>query len=298
MVLQSARMIKLPLAITTICVLSIFNSFAQNRAPLRTTFLSQLRNEDASGSVAVQRFDIRGGVPLIQQEGNLIALGARYAFDQYDFEGTTADWDNVNNADVGLAWRWQFSDRWLWANYGALSLGLEESVDFSDGLKFNHISVLEYKWNDHLIIGPGIGIADKINQGITVFPILAFQWYINDGLLFGSGPSDVSATGANIFLEYTPESLGKNWVFTTGVSYSDNTFALANAGSVARSGEERLGSAYGAVSYKWNNGAKLSLIGGYHFFQSFETFNGDGDLLSKEILEDAPYLGVSFGVEF
>ena len=218
MVLQSARMIKTSLAITTICVLSTFNSFAQNRAPLRTTFLSQLRNEDASGSVAVQRFDIRGGVPLIQQEGNLIALGARYAFDQYDFEGTTADWDNVNNADVGLAWRWQFSDRWLWANYGALSLGLEESADFSDGLKFNHISVLEYKWNDHLIIGPGIGIADKIDQGITVFPILAFQWNINEGLLFGSGPSDVSATGANIFLEYTPESLDENWVFTTGVS--------------------------------------------------------------------------------
>lgn len=108
----------------------------------------------------------------------------------------------------------------------------------------------------------------------------------------------MSAAGANVYLEYRPESLGERWVFTAGVSYSGNTFKLAEvAGDPASSAEERLASVYGAVSYKWER-AKISLIGGHHFFQSFETFDGSGDELNKEILENAPYLGVSVGVEF
>lgn len=292
-------MIKLTLAISSLVVLGALDSHAQGRAPLRTTFLNQLRNDDAGGSVSVERFDLRVGAPLILNDNVLLALGVRYSFDQYHFQDTTADWGDIRNSDVGLAWRWRLSDRLLWGNYGNIGLGVEEGADTSDGIKFNHISILEYKWNDKLTIGPGLGISDKIDQGVSVFPIIAFEWEINDDLTLGSGPSDVSAAGANLYLEYTPQSLGERWIFTTGFSYSGNSFKLAEtAGDQTSSAEERLASAYAAVSYKWESGAKASLIGGYHFFQSFETFDGSGDVLSKDILEDAPYVGISVGLEF
>ncbi len=292
-------MIKIPLVISSLMVLGALNGYGQNRAPLRATFLNQLRNDDAGGSVSVDRFDLRFGAPLIRSEDVLLALGMRYSFDQYHFQDTSADWGDIRNSDLGLAWRWKLNDRWLWGNYGSLGLGVEEGADISGGIKFHHISILEYRWNDRLTIGPGLGISDKIDQGVSVFPIIAFQWQMNDDLLLGSGPSDVSAAGANVYLEYLPQSLGERWIFTTGFAYSGNSFKLAgDAGDPTSSAEERLASVYAAVSYKWESGAKVSLIGGYHLLQSFEIFDESGDLLSKEILEDAPYVGLSVGMEF
>ena len=93
-------MIKTTLVISALIVL---DAFAQNRAPLRTTFLNQFRNDDNSGSVSVERFDLRGGLPLVKEENVLLALSLRYSFDQYHFQGTTVDWGDIRNSDVGLA---------------------------------------------------------------------------------------------------------------------------------------------------------------------------------------------------
>ncbi|MGJ8657335.1 MAG: hypothetical protein ACSHX6_12880 [Akkermansiaceae bacterium] len=293
-------MIKNLLTLPALCILCAGSGMAQKKSPLQATYLHQFGNDDASaGSVSIERLDLRGGLPLINKEDNLLAIGFRYALDRYDFDGTTADWGAVHHVNLGLASRWKVNEDWLWANYGVVGYSAEEGSDKDDGLNFNYISIAEYKVNDRLTIGPGVGFSSKIDQDISIFPIVYIEWEINDEWSLGSGPSEVAAAGANVYLEYTPKVLQDKWMFTTGFYYSGSTYKLSsNATTADGSAEERLASVYAAASYTMDSGVKLSLIGGYHFFQSYGIFDNGGNELSKEILEDAPYVGVSVGFDF
>ena len=283
----------------TLSILGVTSGLSQTSAPLQTTYLHQLRNDDAGGSVSVDRFGFRGGVPLIIEEGNLLAIGFRYALDRYDFRGATADWESIHHANLGLASRWQVNDGWLWANYAIAGISAEEGSDKDQGFNFNFISIAEYKVSDRLTIGPGVVVTSQVDQDIDIIPIIAIDWKINDEWTFASGPSEVAAAGANVYFEYTPKALHEKWMFTTGFSYGSQNFKITDNSFIADgSGEERLASAYLAASYKMESGVKLSAIAGYHFLQSYSIFDGGGTELSKEILEDAPFFGVSVGFEF
>jgi len=293
-------MTKTLLGITAMTIAYSGSIYAQNKAPLQTSYLHQLRNSDnGNGSVSVDRWDLRGGVPLYRKEGSLIGLGFRYALDRYDFNNTTANWKAVHNTDLGLAARWKINDKWLWANYAVAGIAAEEGSDKDEALVFNYISIAEYKVNDKLTIGPGFGVASQIDRDLSIFPIISVQWQINDEWKMASGPSDVAAAGANVYFEFSPASLQNKWTFTAGTSYSSKNFKLAsNTTTIDGSGEESIASAYLAASYKLQSGIKLSAIAGYHFYQSYSIYDNAGDELSKEGLDDAPYFGVSVGYEF
>lgn len=291
------------LNITRLAALSILTSatvLAQKNSPVQLSNIHQFRNSDASvGSVSVDRFDIRGGVPLINNEDKLLAIGFRYAQDRYNFNNTTANWKTIHHGNLGLASRWKVNDSWLWANYLVGGIAAEEGSDKGDGFVFNYISIAEYKVNDRLTIGPGFGISNEIDRDVNIFPILAIEWKINDELFLGSGPSEVSVAGANVYLEYTPKALDNKWIFTAGASYSSNTFKLAdNTTTADGSGSERLGSVYLAAGYKVRKNVKVSAILGYHLFQSYSIYDSSGNELSKEKLERAPYVGIALGYEF
>jgi hypothetical protein len=285
---------------TTLCILSAASGLAQKKSPLQTSYHHQLRNDDGgNGSVSVDRFSFRGGVPLITEEDNILAVGFRYAMDRYDFNGTNAEWQAIHHANIGLASRWQVNDNWLWGNYAVAGISAEEGSDMGDGLNFNFISIAEYKFNDRLIIGPGVVIASQLDQGINVIPIIAIKWQISDEWTFASGPSEVAAAGANVYFEYTPKALSEKWMFTSGFSYGSKNFKIDDNSFVTDgSGEERIASAYLAASFKMDSGVKISAVGGYHFLQSYSIFDNNGSELSKEILEDAPYFGIAIGFEF
>lgn len=284
----------------TFCILSAASGLAQKMSPLQTTYLYQLRNDDGNnGSVSVDRFGFRGGVPLITEEDNLLAIGFRYAMHDYDFNGTKADWQAIHLANLGLASRWQVNDSWLWGNYAVAGISAEDGSDMDQGLNFSFISIAEYKVNDRFSIGPGVVIASQVDQDTNVIPIIAIKWQINDEWTFASGPSEVATAGANIYFEYTPKALNEKWMFTTGFSYGSQNFKIEDNSLVTDgSGEERLGSAYLAASYSMDSGVRLSAIAGYNFFQSYSVYDSSGDELSKETLEDAAFFGVSVGFEF
>ena len=293
-------MTKTLLVISAAIASSACNLYAQASAPLQASFRHQLRNSDeGSGSVSVDRWDVRGGAPLMQKDGSLLALALRYALDRYDFNNTAASWKAVHHVNLGLASRWKINDRWLWANYTVGGIAAEEGSDKDKGFVFNFISIAEYKVSERLTIGPGFGVANEIDRDLTIFPIIAIDWQINDEWRLASGPSDVAAAGANIYFEFTPKALQDKWTFTVGSSFSSKNFKLAsNAITADGSGEERLASAYVAASYRLQNGVKISGIAGYHFYQSYSVFDGSGSELSKESLGDAPYVGISVGYEF
>jgi len=291
---------KIFLSTITLCILSAASGLAQGNSPLQTTYLHQLRNDDAStGSVSVDRWSVRAGLPLIIEEDNLLAIGFRYAMHRYDFNGTTAEWGAIHQTSISLASRWQVNDDWLWGNYATAGISAEEGSDMDKGLNFNFISIAQYKVNDQLTIGPGVGFSSKIDQDLSVFPIIAIKWQINDEWTLASGPSEMAVAGANVYFEYTPKILNEKWMFTTGFSYGSQNFKIEDNSTVTNgSGEERLGSAYLGASYKMDSGVKLSAIAGYNFFQSYSIYDNGGNELSKEILEDAPFFGVSVGFEF
>lgn len=293
-------MTKTILGITALTITSASSIYAQANAPLQASYRHQLRNsDDGNGSVSVDRFDLRGGVPLMQKDGSLLALGFRYALDRYDFDNATANWKAVHHINLGIAARWKINDKWLWANYAVGGTAAEEGSDKGDAFVFNYLSIAEYKVNDKLTIGPGFGIANEIDRDLTVFPIIVIDWQINDEWKMASGPSDVAVAGANVYFEYTPEALQNKWIFTAGVSYSSKNFKIAsNPTTTDGSGEERLASAYLAASYKLENGVKISAIAGYHLFQSYSIFDNDGNEVSRENQEDAPFIGVSVGYDF
>jgi len=293
-------MTKIILGITALTITCASSIYAQSNAPLQTSFRHQLRNsDDGSGSVSVDRFDLRGGVPLMRKDGSLLALGFRYALDRYDFDNITANWESIHHANLGLASRWKINDKWLWANYGIGGIAAEEGSDKDQALIFNYLSIAEYKVNDSLTIGPGFGVANQIDRDLSIFPIIAIDWQINEEWKMASGPSDVAVAGANVYFEYEPKALQSKWIFTAGFSYSSKNFKLAsNSTTPDGSGEERLASVYLAASYKLESGVKVSAIAGYHLFQSYSIFDNRGNELSKENPDDAPFLGVTVGFEF
>ncbi len=272
---------------------------AQKKSPLQASYMHQFGGDDGGGSVTVDRWSMRGGVPLILDDGNLLALGFRYSMSDYDFDGTLAEWGRVNRGMLGLASRWRVNDEWLWGNYGAVGFAAEEGARVEDGISFSFVSMGEYRFSDRLMMGPGVGVSGKIDRGMSIFPVIAIKWDISDEWMLASGPSEVAETGANLYLDYRPRVLGDRWVFSVGGSFGSQSFKLdASHSGAPESGEEKLGTAYAAASYQLERGLKFSLVSGYHFYQSYETYAGDGGVMSEEDLGGSMFVGVSVGVDF
>lgn len=273
---------------------------AQSNSPLQALYIEQLSNsDDSNGSVSVRRWSARGGIPIIKEEDLLIAFGFRFSRDTFDFENTVTDWESINSIDVGFGTRWQVNDRWRLGNYGTIGTSAEEGANPGDSIQFDYISIVEHHFSENFKIGPGVGFSNDIDRGVNLFPIIYISWQINDEWKLSSGPSDVSATGANIFFQYTPKALGNSWIFTTGASFSSSNFAIQdNDGTNAQSAEEELASTYVALSYKLESGLKFSAVGGYHFSQDYTTFDGSGTELSDDDFGGAPYLGLTIGFDF
>jgi len=290
-------MIKTLINLTTIAILSSSLLHASDRSPFKLSSTHFLRgSDDGSGSVTVDRFDARGGLPLYIKDKTLIALGFRYALDRYNFNNTEANWGAINRTDVGLAYRWAINDRWLWSNYSIAASAVEEGASSAGSFLFNHITIAKYTVNDRLTLAPGFIASNDINKGIDIFPLVIVDWEFNDELKLGSGPSDVSSSGANAYLTYTPKSLNSKWIFTAGLEYSSRNFVLADIED--GSGEDRRAAAYVAASYKLDNGLKFSAVAGYNFYQNIRTLDSQGNDLSEENLDDAPYIGISLALSF
>jgi len=224
------------------------NTHTHSASCLRNSFAGTIKLTTSSSSV--RRWSARGGIPIIKEEDLLIAFGFRFSRDTFDFENTVTDWESINSIDVGFGTRWQVNDRWRLGNYGTIGTSAEEGANPGDSIQFDYISIVEHHFSENFKIGPGVGFSNDIDRGVNLFPIIYISWQINDEWKLSSGPSDVSATGANIFFQYTPKALGNSWIFTTGASFSSSNFAIQdNDGTNAQSAEEELASTYVALSY-------------------------------------------------
>lgn len=291
-------------------LLSVFagsKAFSQglDREPLIAGYVYQFKTDlDGGGEMANHFFYGRLGVPLLRDEGKLIALVGSYRFNGYDFSGggtgsiaALSPWENIHTVQLSLPIVWSFDEKWTFFGFpGIRSVG-ESGSNFSDTLSGIFIGGISYKFGDRITLGPGIGYVSQMEDSASIFPVILVDWKITDSLSLTTGPGVGATVGAG---------LGLNWRVSDstriffGGRYERLRFRLDenNRASSEGIGEDRAIPVYAAWSFISQAGWNVSVMGGVDFGGRLELSDQNGKSMIKEDYDPAPFVGINAAYSF
>lgn len=261
-------------------------------------YLHQLESDiDSGGSFSVNRANLSAGVTRVFDRYRTIGLSFGYGYDGYDFSGAAADpWSDIHTLSMALPIRWSLSDSWdLLAIPTVRSSGASGS-SFSDSLSGGFLGGVSYRFGDHLILGPGIGVLTQIEDDTSVFPILIVQWKITDGLELETGRGYGASQGPGLNLNWQASD---KWTLSLGSRYENFRFRLDDSGAVPGGiGEEQGVPVYLGASYAISKLSELSFYAGAKFGGTVALEDRSGNRIAKSDHDIAPFAGFAWKLRF
>jgi hypothetical protein len=137
-------------------------------------------------SVLASRLSVQKPLPI--SRSTVFGLSGSYQFSHFDFEnfllnGTDViPFENVHDTSLRFSYRQQISDKISTLLIGGVASAMEEGADFSQSLRYSTIAMVNYKWNDSLTTGLGVGAFYDLDDNVRVFPLPMLKWHITDRL--------------------------------------------------------------------------------------------------------------------
>ena len=186
---------------------------------------------DAGGSFNVDRWFVNGGVTF--------ALGARTSLSAtvgggkavYEFDGNGAAgrdwWGNISDKRLSLVGRIGLGDKGVLTIVPTLRYNSEDGAGSGDSQTYGLSAAATWRLSEDLVIGPGIGVLSRLENGARVFPLLAIDWNISDRWNLATGKGAGSSQGAGLTLNY---KFNDDWSFALTGRYEKLEFRLGNKG--------------------------------------------------------------------
>ena len=182
----------------------------------------------------------------------------------------------------------QLNDTWS-ITFGALGgASWEDGASFSDSLTGGGLIMAGYRFSPTLKVGFGGLYLTRINEDALAFPALGLDWQVTDDF-------DITLYGLDLRAEY---DLSSEWSLYVRGEYDPNGALLEKrAGSDVDSFDDQGFRAAGGL--KWTPCAWLSLSmeGGFAFHE-YTLRNDREEILAKDRLDPAPFVGVSAQLSF
>jgi len=285
--------------LTLLLSLPTFTSLnAQGKDPVSMGYLAEFSADiDSGGEMSTDRWDISGGLPVVNNDTHFAAVTLSYAYNDYQFSDTTKLWDDITQISLGVPWSWKFNDKWKWSSVVRIGSTRESGGDIDQSYNAGVVTSLNYKFNETLTLGPGFSCFSELEDSVSVIPILSIDWKFANDWRLSTGPSAGANSGANVYLNYV---LNEKWNFSAGVYFQNQRFRLSSDSIVAADGvgEESYIAAYAVAQYAPTDHLALSLIGGWGFARELTVYDDTGSELLEEDLGNSPFAGMRISYKF
>lgn len=249
--------------------------------------------EDSDSSLAVSRVgtDVNFRTALSREWGLNLGLAGEYS--NYSFDGPGADL-TLDLVAIRLApgLEYRLSDEWAIFGGGIVDVAGDTSADIGESAGYGGFVGARHKVSDRLSYSFGVSGRTRLEDDPSFFPILGIDWEITRGLTLST-----SGAGAGGQIRLT-QALSDQWAVSAVVGYEQREFRLDDkpiADGVFRDSRVPVG-----VELAWRPTDAFSarLTAGYVVWQEIEFDDADGDEVSEDDVDPAPYVGISANWQF
>lgn len=276
----------------------------QEGAPFIKSFNSELSTSyeygfdtdlDGGGEFNINRFSISGDVKRQLGRQWSMSVDATYGFTDYDFSGSEGlaglnPWGLINRAGLGFRVNYQINENWGVGGGPFIRFRGESGADFGDSLTGGGTLGFTYSRGRTFLIGAGVFLASRIEDGVLVVPGALFNWQVTEKFRISSLITGVKTElGPRVRLSY--DLGGGLGVAATG-GYEFGRFRLDNDGVAPGGvGDVKVLPVWGSVYYDVNRALRLEVYSGAGFLGEMELEDRDGDRIEKEDFDTLIFLG-------
>jgi len=298
------------LPVVSACVLALGASgAAQAQAPaqgagLQSFFsVSPVFEEgdlESGGDVSVGGVLMRLGTSTGFGAGNRAGITLNYDYVDYSFDNAKAF---NNQGPWGVIQRYGASAPFSFALQDGWSLGVAPSVDWfrENGAKSNEALVWGAtvtairRFDNGNFLGLGLAAFSGIEDN-SIFPFPVFSWQLAPKWRL-INPLPAGPTGAaGVELDY---DFGGGWTFGTGLTYRQSRFRLSETGPTPNGVGEISGvPVFLRARLALGQSGALNLYGGVVAGGELSVEDVNGNLLRKDDLDTAPFIGANLTLRF
>ena len=207
-----------------------------------------------------------------------------------DYETAPFDSNGLQTWNVGglVTLDGQLNDTWS-AAFGILGgASWEDGASFSDSLNGGGLVMAGYRISPTLKIGVGALYLTRLNEDALIVPALGLDWQVSDRL-------EVKLYGLDLKAGY---GLSDTWsIFLRGEFDPGGAKLQSRSGTRADSFDDQGFRAAGGVTWKPCTWFNLTMEGGVAFHE-YTLRNDREEILAKDRLDPAPFVGVSARLAF
>ena len=257
--------------------------------------------KDSPGGFSKDRWFVSAGVNYGWSRRDSVGISVGGGQTNYDFNDKTGfvggqPWNDIDDTRVSLNGRFGFGETGSIFIIPTLRFNGEKDARSSDSRTWGLFGAATWKVRDNLTIGPGIGIFSRLENGTTIFPVLAIDWDINDRWNLSTGRGLASSQGPGLTLGY---KLNDDWSFGLSGRYENAEFRLDDEGPAAGGiGRDRSIPLIFSATLAPNKKISLSAFAGVQFAGELKLKDSMDDLVDKTKYDPSMLFGATFEFRF
>jgi len=139
-------------------------------------------------------------------------------------------------------------------------------------------------------------VFSELEDSVSIFPILIVDWKITDRLRLETGGGLGATQGPGLDFKYR---LSDTWSLGLGGRYESLRFRLDDKGPAPDGvGGDRSFPVYLSVTYSRGRDMQVSAIAGVELDGELRLEDSNGQLITRDNYESAPFLGGTFNFRF
>lgn len=255
---------------------------------------------DGGGKFNITRLGLNHDATFTATQRLRVTFGSSYNYYNFDFSGSQGfaglrPWRNVSISNNSMRVSYAVTRNWGVFAMPIISYGAESGAPFWDSFTVGGMAGVSYRTGPNFIIGIGGFVGSRLEQSVIGYPIGFLDWWITERLRFSTLASGArNDFGPKAELSY---NLGRGFKVASSIGYEFNRFRLEEDGNFSEGiGDFRALPLIGRISYDVNKYLTLNTYGGFLFSGSMELEDKNGNRISKEDYDTAPFLGASITV--
>jgi len=264
----------------------------------RTQYTFRADLDDSPGSVAVWRGGAAFSLSAPWGDRANFQFTADAEASSYDFNGATGLIAGTDSP-ISDAYRirlipalaYRCSERWAVLGGGLIEFAGEGGADVGDSTTFGGYVGARYAFSEKFALTFGVQGKSRLEDSAIFLPILGFEWHITDKVTLSTDSPGVGLRLA--------AAIDEHWTFVLSGAWELREYRLED-GSPLPDGVMRDDRAPIGASIEWrpNPHITVALSGGAVVWQRYRFDDQNGDRVSEDNTDPAPFIGISARFDF
>lgn len=253
------------------------------------------------GAFSFNRWFAAVGLDYLWDTRTALGLSVGGGQSHYDFKSVMGfsdgePWGDVEDQRVSLVGRFPITEQISGIVVPSLRYNREKGADRGDSQTWGLLAGISWRLSDSLVIGPGLGVFDRLEESTRVFPLLVIDWDINERWNLSTGRGLAASQGPGLTLGYKASD-----AWTVGLSgrYEQIDFRLDEEGPAPGGvGRDEVFPLVLSADWQPNPGMGFSVFAGAEFGGSLELADQMGNTVATTDYDTTLILGGTFNLRF